>query len=214
MLLIVSHETDCCGARVSLSDYLILNTNTVETQLSNLRLSNVPFYPTCYVIRTLLHLSTFILQHLFYQKSIQNGIYFTHHHVHMSQFSLPMFMYIHRLLSSCMLCLFLAAALVCWRKVSKRSDILLTCLSHDEEKIGCFHGTITKASQRCTRIGVGHISVGDCKSRRSETEKCCSARASDKVQKRRKKDNENVDMKRWDKVCFCVSHNQEGKAHQ
>lgn len=62
MLLIVSHETDCRDARVSLSDYLILNTNTVETQPSNLRLSNVSFYPTCYVIRTLLR----FYQHSFY----------------------------------------------------------------------------------------------------------------------------------------------------
>jgi hypothetical protein len=43
MLLIVSNETDCCSARVSLSDNAILNMNTVESQLSNLWLSNVPF---------------------------------------------------------------------------------------------------------------------------------------------------------------------------
>jgi hypothetical protein len=61
----------------------------------------------------------------------------------------------------------------------------------------CFHG-ITEASQGCTRIDVGHSSVGDWKSK-SETEKFFSARASDEVLNRRKKITK--DMKRLDKVC-------------
>ena len=41
------------------------------------------------------------------------------------------------------------------------------------------------ASQRCTRIGVDHVSVGDWKGKRSETEKCYSARGSNEGLKRR-----------------------------
>jgi len=52
------------------------------------------------------------------------------------------------------------------------------------------NGDLTK---RCTRIGVKHISVGDWKSKRSETEKCYSAGASDEGLKRRKKNNERYE---------------------
>jgi hypothetical protein len=70
MLLIVSNETDCCSARVSLSDNAILNMNTVESQLSNLWLSIVPFYPP-YVIRTLFF--TFINIHFPFVLSVVNS---------------------------------------------------------------------------------------------------------------------------------------------
>jgi hypothetical protein len=53
---------DCCGERLSLSDHIILNENTVESQLSNLWLSSVPFYAAYHVIRTLFY----IYQHSFY----------------------------------------------------------------------------------------------------------------------------------------------------
>lgn len=74
---------DCCGERVSLSDLLILNMNTVESQLSNLWFSSVLILSSISCQQdTVLHLSTFILQHLFYQRSNQNGINYTPHHVY------------------------------------------------------------------------------------------------------------------------------------
>ena len=58
--------------------------NTVESQLSNLWLSSVLFYPTYHVYQnTVLRLSAFIL-HLFYHRSTQNGINYTPHHVYVS----------------------------------------------------------------------------------------------------------------------------------
>jgi hypothetical protein len=53
---------DCCGESLSLSDHIILNKNTVESQLSHLWLYSVPFYAAYHVIRTLFY----IYQHSFY----------------------------------------------------------------------------------------------------------------------------------------------------
>jgi hypothetical protein len=209
----VSRETDQCGARVSLPDHLVLNVNIVESQLSNLWLSEFPFYPTCRVIRTLyiLHLSAFILQQPFYQQLTWNvtewitlPIAFMCLHFNCQCLCVHSVYHLHVMYVLVSHCSLLMDGLV--------KQLFFINLSHVKRKwLFSWNNNwgLTNANRLCTNAYKNMALVmGRWSKWNWKTLFCQSFRW---WSKRRKKDDGNVNMKRWAKLYICGSHKKQGK---